>query len=95
MSRFLLSWALAAVLLVPRAAVGADRTLSVSGTVTRIDAKAHSIAVVTEEGPERTFVWTPETRITGTMTVGSRVSIRYLAAEDGRNVAVQITVNRS
>jgi hypothetical protein len=86
---------LAAVLLGSAPARGADRTLSASGAILRIDAKAREIVVATEDGPEKTFVWTPETRITGTMGVGSRVAVRYTAGEDGKNVAVQIAVTRS
>jgi len=86
---------LAAVLLGAAPAQGADRTLSASGAIVRIDAKAHEIVVATEDGPEKTFFWTAETRITGTMAVGSRVALRYTAGEDGKNVAVQIAVTRS
>ena len=86
---------LAAALLVSASAEGADRTLSAAGAIVRIDARAREIAVATEDGPEKTFVWTPETRITGTMAVGSRVAVRYTEGEDGKNVAVQIAVTRS
>jgi hypothetical protein len=86
---------LAAALLCSAPAQGADRTFSASGAIVRIDAKAREIVVATEDGPEKSFVWTPDTRITGTMAVGSRVAVRYTAGEDGKNVAVQIAVTRS
>ena len=86
MRRLAVPSVLALALFVSAAAGGADRTMSASGAIVRIDAKARAIAVATEDGPEKTFVWTPDTRITGTMTVGSRVSVRYTAGEDGKNV---------
>jgi hypothetical protein len=86
---------LAAALLVSARADAADRTLSAAGAIVRLDAKAREVVVATEDGPEKTFVWTPETRITGTMAVGSRVAVRYTAGESGKNVAVQIAVTRS
>jgi len=93
--RVAVPFVLAVALLVSALARGADRTLSAAGAIVHIDAKAREIVVATEDGPEKTFVWTPETRITGTMAVGSRVAVRYTAGDDGKNVAVQIAVTRS
>lgn len=87
--------ALILALLVCAAGGAADRTLSGSGTIVRIDAKARTFIVAMAEGPERTFVWTPDTRITGTMVVGARVTLRYTVDEEGKNVALQINVTRS
>ena len=87
--------ALAASLVLTVPADGADRTLTASGTIVRIDAKSRTLVVAVAEGSETAFVWTPETRIAGVMAAGARVTLRYTADDDGRNVAVQISVTRS
>ena len=78
----------------PGWALSADRTLTATGTIVRIDAPSHTV-VVSAEGVETTFVWTADTKIAGTLSPGARVVVRYTQAEGGRNVALQITVTRS
>ncbi len=73
----------------------ADRTLSATGTIVRLDAKERTLAVAVAEGVVTEFVWTADTKIAGTLTPGAKVSLRYTAGSDGKNVALQITVSRS
>ena len=47
------------------------------------------------EGGEARFVWDADTRITGVLTPGARVTVRYVTADGGANRALQITVSRS
>lgn len=74
---------------------GADRTLTAAGTIVKVDAKARTVVVAVAEGPETTFLWTDETKIAGTLAPGARVTLRYTAGGDGKNVALQITVTRT
>ena len=77
------------------AAAGADRTLTAAGTIVKIDAKARTVVVALADGPETTFAWTDETKIAGTLAPGARVTLRYTAGSDGKNIALQITISRS
>ncbi|MGH9400100.1 MAG: hypothetical protein ACRD00_07010 [Thermoanaerobaculia bacterium] len=85
---FALAFALAA------AACAADRTLTVSGTIVKIDAKSRAVTLAVTDGPETTVVWGAETKISGTLSPGARVTVRYTAGDDGKNLALQITVSR-
>ena len=88
--------AAALVLVLAAASVpAADRTLSASGTIVRLDARARTLSVAVAEGVVTDFVWTPDTKIAGTLTPGARVTLRYTAGSDGKNVALQINVSRS
>ena len=77
------------------AAGGADRTLTVTGTIVKIDALARTVVVAVAEGAETAFIWTAETKIAGTLAPGARVTLRYTPGDGGKNVALQITVSRS
>jgi len=83
--------ALAAVLALPAAA--ADRSQTVSGTISRLDA-AHQTLVVKVAADELTLVWNDETRINGVLTPGAKVTVRYGTQPDGRNLAYQISVGK-
>jgi hypothetical protein len=74
---------------------GADRTLTVTGTIVKIDARARTVVVAVAEGAETAFIWTAETKIAGTLAPGARVTLRYTSGDGGKNVALQITVSRS
>ena len=74
---------------------GADRTLTVTGTIVKIDARARTVVVAVAEGAETAFLWTAETKIAGTLAPGARVTLRYTSSDGGKNVALQITVSRS
>ena len=88
-----LSVALAFALAV--AASGADRTLTLSGTIVKIDAKARTVTVAATDGAETTVLWGADTKISGTLSPGARVTVRYTAGDDGKNLALQITVSRA
>ena len=74
---------------------GGDRTLTVTGTIVKIDARARTVVVAVAEGAETAFLWTAETKIAGTLAPGARVTLRYTSGDGGKNVALQITVSRS
>jgi YD repeat-containing protein len=53
------------------------------------------VTVRLAEGGETRFVWNADTRITGVLTPGARVTVRYVAGDGGQNQALQITVARN
>ena len=73
------------------AGVPADRSLTVSGTVSRVQSAERSFTVTLSDGSEARFVWSSDTRFSGVLTPGARVTIRYDVSADGRNVAQQIS----
>ncbi len=93
------SLVIAAVALVVSLSAGnasaAEKTLTASGTISKLDAAQRTIVVVVAEGPETTFVWTADTKINGTLAPGAKVTIRYTTLPDGQNLANQISVARS
>jgi hypothetical protein len=93
------SLVIAAVALVVSLSAGnasaAEKTLTASGTISKLDAAQRTIVVVVAEGPETTFVWTADTKINGTLAPGAKVTIRYTTLPDGQNLAHQISVARS
>ena len=91
------SLALALVLALAIAAaagLAADRTLTASGTIVKIDAKTRTVVVAVTDGPETTFGWSADTKISGTLSPGARVTVRYTPGDDGKNLALQISVSR-
>jgi hypothetical protein len=72
-----------------------DKAVTVSGTIRTVQATARTLVVALAEGGEATFVWNSETKITGVLAPGARVTIRYVAGGSGGNLALQITVPRS
>jgi len=88
--------ALAAVLAAVRAAAAPpDRSLSASGTVERVQSSERAFTVTLSDGSQSRFVWSSDTRFSGVLAPGARVTIRYDVSADGRNVAQQISVARS
>ena len=75
------------------AALAADRNLTASGTITRLDAERQTV-VVKVGSDEVTFVWNAETRINGVLAPGARVTVRYAQQADGKNLAFQISVGK-
>jgi hypothetical protein len=71
----------------------ADRTQTVSGTISRLDAGRQTLVVKVGE-QEMTFVWNDETRINGVLAPGARVTVRYATQAGGQNLAFQISVGR-
>jgi len=87
---------LAAVLAAVRAAAAPpDRSLSASGTVERVQSSERAFTVTLSDGSQSRFVWSSDTRFSGVLAPGARVTIRYDVSADGRNVAQQISVARS
>ena len=72
-----------------------DKSLTVTGTVVRIQASERAVTVKVADGPETRFVWNPDTKINGVLSTGARVTIRYETGTDGSNLARQISVTRS
>ena len=78
----------------PAAASPEGAAVTATGTITGVKASERTITVRLAEGGEARFVWDPDTRITGVLTPGARVTIRYVA-DGGQNRALQITVSRA
>ena len=76
-------------------ATQADRSLTASGTISKIQAAERSFTVALSDGTQARFVWSADTQISGVLSPGARVTIRYEVAADGRNVAQQISVART
>jgi hypothetical protein len=76
-------------------AAQSDRSLTTSGTISKIQSSDRSFAVTLADGSQARFVWTSDTKFSGVLAPGARVTIRYEVAADGRNVAQQISVSRS
>ena len=75
------------------AALAADRSQTVTGTISRLDASNQTLVVKTGSD-EMTLVWNDETRINGVLTPGAKVTVRYGAQPDGKNLAYQISVGK-
>jgi hypothetical protein len=73
----------------------ADKALSATGTVSRVQASARTVVVALTDGGEATFVWNTDTKISGVLTPGAKVTVRYVTGPNGGNLALQITVARS
>jgi hypothetical protein len=96
MSRTVRFVLLAAALAAPAALrAEADKALTATGTVARLQATARTVVVALSEGGEATFVWNADTKISGVLTPGARVTVRYVTGDNGGNLALQITVARS
>ena len=76
-------------------ATQSDRSLTATGTITKIQSTDRSFAVTLADGSQSRFVWTSDTKISGVLAPGAKVTIRYEVAADGRNVAQQVSVSRS
>jgi len=84
-----------ALALVAGNAAAAEKTLTASGSVSKLDAAERTVIVAVTDGQETRFVWTADTKINGTLAPGARVTIRYTQLPDGQNLAHQISVARS
>lgn len=73
----------------------AEKTLTASGTISKLDAAQRTVVVAVTDGAETAFAWTADTKINGTLAPGARVTIRYTTLPDGQNLAHQISVSRS
>jgi P pilus assembly chaperone PapD len=84
------------ILAVCAAAVAAPdgAAVTITGTVGSVKASERTVTVKLTDGGESTFVWSSDTRITGVLTPGARVTVRYVPADGGPHKALQITVAR-
>jgi hypothetical protein len=73
----------------------ADRSLSATGTIAKIQSSERAVTVKLADGSEARFVWNADTKISGVLAPGAKVTIRYEVGADGRNLAQQISVARS
>ena len=73
----------------------AEKTLTATGTVSKLDAAQRSVVVAVSDGAETRFVWSADTKINGTLSPGAKVTVRYTVLPDGQNLAHQISVARS
>ncbi len=76
-------------------ASAAEKTLTASGSVARLDAAERTVYVAVADGGETRFGWTADTKINGTLSPGAKVTIRYTMLPDGQNLAHQITVSKN
>jgi Protein of unknown function (DUF1344) len=72
----------------------AERSLTASGSVARVQASERTITVTLSDGRDAKFVWSNDTKIGGVLAPGAKVTIRYAVDASGRNVAQQISVSR-
>lgn len=86
--------ALAVLSAVRLPAEATDKALMTTGTIRTVQASARTLVVALTDGGEGKFVWNDETKITGVLSPGARVTIRYVTSGGG-NLALQITVPRS
>jgi hypothetical protein len=82
------------VALVAAVGAAADKSQTASGIVSKLQAAERTVVVTLSSGSEVGFVWNADTRINGTLTPGAKVTVRYTAQSDGKNLAHQITVAR-
>jgi hypothetical protein len=78
----------------PLCAATADKAQTATGTIRAVQAASRTLVVALADGGEARFVWNDETKITGVLAPGAKVTIRYLPGGDART-ALQITVPRS
>jgi hypothetical protein len=69
-----------------------EKTMTATGTVTKLQASERAVFVAVAGGSETRFVWTSETKINGTLSQGAKVTVRYTEQPDGQNLARQISV---
>jgi hypothetical protein len=74
---------------------GPDRSLAATGTIAKLQASERTLTVTLADGSEARFLWNADTKINGVLAPGARVTIRYEAGADGKNLAQQISVSRS
>jgi len=72
-----------------------DKMPTLSGTVARVVASQRTFELTLADGSTQRFQWNAETKVSGTLTPGAAVTVRYNPAGDGKNLALQITVSRN
>jgi hypothetical protein len=76
-------------------AAAADGSLTATGTIAKLNSSERALMVTLEDGSEARFLWNADTKINGVLAPGAKVTIRYEAGADGKNLARQISVSRS
>ena len=76
-------------------AEGSDKALTATGTIRTVQASSRTVVVALSDGGEARFSWNDDTKITGVLAPGARITVRYVLGSGGENVALQITVPRS
>lgn len=85
MSRRQIAAALLPVMVVVAAPAAAeDHIETIAGSVTAFSASRHEVAIRDESGTDRRFAWSKDTKFSGVVMEGARVSIRYARAAAGR-----------
>jgi YD repeat-containing protein len=77
------------------AGAGNDKTSTATGNVAKVNAAERTLTVTLADGSETRFLWTADTKISGTLAPGAKVTIRYTTLSDGQNLAHQISVSRN
>jgi len=72
-----------------------DRSLAATGTIAKLQSSERTLTVTLADGSEARFLWNADTKINGVLAPGAKVTIRYQAGADGKNLAQQISVSRS
>ena len=93
-SSIVLAMSVAVLSAIPLSAATADRTQTATGTIKTVQASGRALVVALADGGEARFVWNDETKITGVLAPGAKVTVRYVPG-DGAHTALQITVPRS
>jgi hypothetical protein len=76
------------------AAPSPDKMLTLTGTVSKLQAADRTLVVNQADGSAIQLVWTSDTKINGTLSQGAKVTVRYTTLPDGQNLAHQISVGR-
>ena len=71
-----------------------DRAQTASGTVAKIEATERAVTLTLPDGSQERYFWTNDTKFSGVLAPGARVTVRYAVSPDGRNLAQQISVSR-
>jgi hypothetical protein len=76
------------------AAPSPDKMLTLTGTISKLQAADRTLVVNQADGSAIQLVWTSDTKINGTLSQGAKVTVRYTTLPDGQNLAHQISVGR-
>jgi hypothetical protein len=71
-----------------------DKMLTLTGTISKLQAADRTLVVNQADGSAIQLVWTSDTKINGTLSQGAKVTVRYTTLPDGQNLAHQISVGR-
>ncbi len=72
-----------------------ERAETVTGTVAKIEASERAVTLALADGTQSRFLWTNDTKFSGVLAPGAKVTIRYGVSSDGKNLAQQISVSRN